>query len=109
MKSKILTFNIQDSDGYIFLPDSVDVNSKPILTRNFDLTYSLGKVDLVKDNTALYAIIDSAKYKGLYPAIGFQIIKSFINHNGFKVITDIKIYQIGLCDYPNIDPTIKPL
>lgn len=109
MKSKILTFNVPDSEGDIFLPESVDTQSRPIITRDFDNSRPLGHADLFKDNDGLYACFDRKKFKGLYPVIGYQVIDSVKLENGLTEIRKIKLHQIGLCDKPNIDPTIEVL
>lgn len=116
MKNKItftvLTNNV-DSMGDIVLPGAYKTTViEPIkMLDHFDMTKQIGIVTSLKqegDRVIATAMVDY-DLKGLYPAIGFQAIKSEPNAHGGLNFTEIKLLCVGVSNSPNADPNIKPI
>lgn len=108
-KVKILSFDKVDSVGDLFPIGSVKWSHEVMLTHNFDHTKPLGKVEVSQEKDGLYTELDESKFKGLTPAIGFQVIDSELREDGVTVFKEIKLEYVGLCMNENLDPEIKPL
>lgn len=107
--NKILRFNYIDSDNEIFHKGSlVFQNPVPVL-ENFNPSKILGFVDIIEKEDGLYAYFHNIPgLKGDFPAIGFQQTRVKVSLDSSIQLIG-KIFAIGVCDYPNTDPEIKPI
>lgn len=109
-KVQILRFDHIHSDGDLFTNETViTCKNKVLMLKDFDHGKPLGKVNVFKEKDGLYAEINPHKFNGLYPSIGFELIKSHAGGKGITNITEIKLHYVGLSENPNIDPEIKPI
>ena len=108
-KIKILNYNTIDSDGDFFIEGCAEINNPVLLNHNFDHNKPFGRVDVYSEKEGLFIEINSDIFEGLFPSIGFQIIKMTKLEGGINRIDKIKLNQVGLCEKPNIDKTIKPI
>lgn len=98
-----------DSHGDILNIDGLVIPDKTIrVFKDFDASNLLGTATVTKEDGVLKAESDLPEsILDLYPAIGFQIIKSEPNEFGGINILEAKLYSVGLSASPNVDPLIK--
>lgn len=109
---EIKTFIVEngkvDSNGDMLMIDGLKMPDKKVpLLYNFDNSRLITKIDVFKEDGVVKAkgeIPD--EYLNLYPALGFQVIEAKANEHG-KIITQAKLYCVGLSEMPNTDETIK--
>ncbi len=106
----VVKFNKQDSEGDIILPTAIDTTKMPLLTHNFNIHKRIGRVlgmEIKRDELVVLAAIPEEHFN-LTPALGFRVIKGE-KRDGVRVIQEMELGEISLCDVPNVDPDIKPL
>jgi hypothetical protein len=98
-----------DSEGDIIKLDGVSIPDRVLLTFEFDNTNPIGYCKVRNTGSELIASADIPdNFVGMYPAIGFQIVKSHYEGR-IRVIDEMKLHYIGLSTKPNVDEFIKPI
>lgn len=108
VKFIIETGKVDSQGDVIDLKGMVIPDKKLLVLKDFDATNLLGRATVIKEDGVLKAESDLPESTlDLYPAIGFQIIKSEPNEHGGRNILEAKLYSVGLSTSPNVDPLIK--
>lgn len=106
----IATGNV-DSQGDIL--NIKGMKTAPVIpvTRNFDHHQTLGYAENIAiENNELKADIDIPDDLGkVWPAMGMQFIETETDANGNRVVKEFKIYEVSLCDSPNVDSNVPPI
>lgn len=111
---KVITVATQhvDSDGDRIMPGAIKgLPKKVLLTHNFNPNEPLGHAVVDEECGELKAAIPAElaeSHAAFYPAIGFSLVK-WHDENGVRVIDEMKLHTVALCEKPNIDLTIKPI
>ncbi len=102
-----------DSDHDIIMPGAIKMpeGSTVKILDHFDASKPVGVITEIKQDSN--DIVATGMFRedptGLYPAIGFQVIKSHENMHGGRTIEELKLYCVGVCPGPNADPNVKPI
>lgn len=96
-----------DSDNQQVIVDGIIFKDEYPIYKDFE--NCIGSCRISVENGMLTAEAElSTEHEGLYPSIGFLTIQSY-EKNDVTVHTKSKLICIGLCENPNLDPTIKPI
>jgi hypothetical protein len=102
-----------DSQGDILDLKGVKFAAAIPVTKNFRLDHYMGEAENISiEGNELKADIDIPETgQVLFPAIGFSMKEADweIDENGNRRIKSFKIYGVGLCDSPNVDPNVPPI
>lgn len=111
VKIAVATGNI-DADGDIITPGAVkDLPKMTLLTHNFRSTEPIGKAEVFEEDGQLKMKLPADladKFRTHYPALGFSIVK-YRQEEGVRVLEEINLHTVGICENPNIDPAIKQI
>lgn len=112
-KEFILTTGNIDSDNDIILPSAMKlpIDKSLRIYDHFDVHKQIGIITSIKEkgnSTIAIAMFDEDP-TGLYPAIGFQDVKSHVNIHGGRTYDEIKIMCVGVSPAPNSDPNIQAI
>lgn len=109
MKKKFIVATGQlDSQGDIIMPGAIKKTTVP-MTKDFKHDHVIGEAEVFQEGDVVKAeatIIDD--YLDLYPAIGFQTIKSE-KKGEVRELHEIRLMEISLCGNPNADPNVKKI
>jgi hypothetical protein len=80
-----------------------------LLTKDFEHHYPLDVCEIHNNGNELKAIADVPDFLLDYtPAIGFELLESH-KEGDRRVIDKFKLWQVGLTNGPNVDPSIKSI
>lgn len=97
------------ADGSRINIEGLQFPNRVPLTVNFDKTNTIGEAEVWVEDGVLKARADVKEdFKGLYPAVGVQIIKQSVE-NGVRHLLETKLHQISLNHSPNADKNIQPI
>lgn len=108
------TFTIEtaqpDSHGDTVLLDGVQLHDNIRVLHNFRRDQLIATVPVVfRDGDVLKCTAEIPdEYLDKYPAIGFQVQRWSWGSNG-RIYERIKLFAVGLCDEPNLNPSIKTI
>lgn len=99
-----------DSQGDRIILSGIKKPESVFILDNFDQSKPIGKSkNIINNGSELIVTADLPENtKGMYPAIGFQMLKSEII-NGVREIQECKLFCVGLSASPNVDPNIPPI
>lgn len=109
-----VTFNIEligkpDSNGDVIMPGAIKIPDKVPVFREFkhEIPLAFAEVKIEGEEVKATAEIPD-ELMDAYPAIGFQSLESEVV-GGIRRHTSIKLYSVGLCAQPNVNPDIKTI
>lgn len=101
-----------DSDGDKLMPGALKLpTGKTVkITHGFNAANLVGLVSEIKEDKGEFICTGHFKTDptGLYPAIGFTVIKSHMEGT-VRVLDEVKLYQVSVSPNPNSDKSIKPI
>jgi len=107
-----ITTGCVDNDGDIILPTAIKMPEKGLkILDHFDYSKPIGIVTELKrvGNSCVATGMFNEDPTGLYPAIGFDVIKSHKNAHSGITFDEIRLWSVGITPAPNADPKIKPI
>lgn len=106
-----MTIGERDAQNDVFVSGCLSSKRKtvPVLI-DFDVNTTVGFVSEItqNDNKIMCRADIYEDCIGMYPCIGFKIIKSRF-HEGVRLIEEMEIYSVGLTIKENVDPSISPI
>jgi hypothetical protein len=101
--------NQPDQQGDVLNLAGLVLPRKVILTKNFEHNYPLDICEIHNNGSELKAIAEIPDELLDYtPAIGFELLESH-KEGSTRVIDKFKLWQVGLSNGPNVDPSIKSI
>jgi hypothetical protein len=106
--------DVPDANGTVWCKEVVRFDRRVPVTSGFDGNQVIGQATLRLDGTALKATLELSDYaiddvNEVTPAVSGMVNKMTLRNDGNRVLDDITLKTVGLCDAPNSDPRVLSL